>query len=1775
MFPGCAWLPQLRSAAGWLLLLLLLVRVPARLHAQSAPHLSIDLTPIGTVFVEWPVGDGLFQLQERPSLDAIEPWRAFHTVPEVASSVYQLELDPTNRTRFLRLQRVAQPEPGVVPSPEAVAPLPPVNALESFADSTRFLHSGPTAVQIGVAQGTISDQRASVLRGKVKKRDGAPLAGVHVRILNHPEFGFTYTRADGMFDLGVNGGPLYTVDFQSRGYCPAQRQVPAPLQDFRCLEDVILIAMDPISTPVTFGTNAPVQVAKSSMNTDKAGSRSATVLFPPGTCATLVMPDGTTQDCRGLTIRATEFTVGPNGPQAMPGPLPPTSAYTYAVELSGDEAVAAGISTIRFSQFVHVYVDNFLNMPTGALMPSAYYDRQRSAWVPQENGVVIKVLDVVGGLARVDVDGDGEPENSQALADAAFTTEELRQLAANYPLGKSLWRMPITHFTAMDFNCPTNPEEKGKPNTPGDHPHRKACNDCDPIGGNVEIAQQVFHETIPLVGAPMDLHYSSARVPGYRVDAQLDFPLTGGSLFAGLTGIRVDMEIAGRLSEFDYPAEPNQTGVFFWDGLDAYGRLVGETRRAYFALAYHYPQVYGGHWALKEGRVGTIGYGPPLFGNYGQFTSTIVHNEATEALRIQFDRLFTIPDHRKLGLGGWSLTPQHRYDPVGKILYRGDGSIEQSERFVNSVSGVPFDGRQIRRIAAASDGSFFLVGADGQILRMTSAGLLTSVSGNHPFSGNALPGTVIGFRGSFTQYDGWPAAQVYFSTGCYGIAVGPDDSIYYRTEFEILRVAPDGMLHVVLGKLGVRSFDEDGTSARNSYLSGDGEGGLAVGPDGTVYFSDTWDLAGRRFDFLRKVAPDGRLYTLAGKGGRRGSEQGIFPNQPVGHGDPAINLRTDRILAVGVGPDGSVYFSDGGYTLNRITPGGILDMVLYGRPLEGSSDGQPAVGRENPAQGNANIPAVKDFKIGADGTVYIAASVSPSFLWKIDAAGNLQRLAGKRNAGYRFGSNPTEMNIGDLYDFAVDSAGGISMVTRQLGGVGNLSIQRIGPAFPGFDAPELQVASRDGGELYVFNGNGIHLRTLNTLTGTTNWLFHYDSNNLVTHIRDRDGLLTQIERTATGSPTAIVGPYGQRTVLTLDGNGFLASVVNPANEAVQLASDSKGLLQSLTTPRGNTERLAYDTLGRVVQAVDAAGNTRLWTRTGRTDSFTVNDQAPSGSVKEVKLDLLSNGDTQVARKFEDGTTNTEIYSSLGDRLLTDSDGSVTTSKNAFDPRFPAQTRVPGSLSIALPGGLTANASISRSVTLADSANPLSISNATTVATVNGSAYTSLYSASNRTEVVTTPEGGQSISILDEQGREIHNEFGGYSSTETIYDSVGRIAAVIDHLSIGPRRTDFAYDSLGRLARIVDPLGRTNSITYDPAGRPTNSVAPDGGVVSISYDAESNVTSVTPPGRPAHQFTYDALGLLTKYTPPAVGAGDDSVRYHYDAELRPTRVNLPDGQAILIAWETNSQLKQLDLGNGPSLQFKYNSTSGLLTNIMSSNGNGLSFGYQGSLVTHTTWSGAVTGNVAVQYNADFRPILQTVNGVSPINYVYDRDGLLVKAGELTLTRDPNSGAVVSTKLGVIIDKRQFNESGLLTNYTASVNGTNLWTYSLAYDALDRIIDKVELLNNTSRSFRYVYDIVGRLSQVLENGAVTAAYTYDANGNRLSRNSEIGSYDVQDRLIHYDGATYTYSPNGSRLTKTSGAKRTTYNYDLQGALASVSLPVGANIDYSMDPVGRRIG
>ncbi|MBI3304242.1 MAG: right-handed parallel beta-helix repeat-containing protein [Deltaproteobacteria bacterium] len=335
------------------------------------------------------------------------------------------------------------------PDPATVAPPVDQSVATSLATATAFLYTGSNPIQTGVDPGTIDARRVAVLRGTVLDKSNTPLPGVTITILNHPEFGQTLSRADGMFDLAVNGGGLLTVNYAKAGLLSAQRQVQVPWNDYAWLPEVVLIPYDAHSTLIDL-TAPTFQVARGSVITDARGTRQASVLFASGTQATMHLPDGSTQPLTTLHVRATEHSVGANGPAAVTAEEPATVAYPYGVDFSADEAVAANALSVDFSQPVILYVENFIGFPVGGGVPLGGYDQQQGLWVPHPNGRVVQVMSVTNGQASLDITGSGQATSPVDLAALGITDAELQVVGRLYVAGQKLWRVAIPHFTYWD-----------------------------------------------------------------------------------------------------------------------------------------------------------------------------------------------------------------------------------------------------------------------------------------------------------------------------------------------------------------------------------------------------------------------------------------------------------------------------------------------------------------------------------------------------------------------------------------------------------------------------------------------------------------------------------------------------------------------------------------------------------------------------------------------------------------------------------------------------------------------------------------------------------------------------------------------------------------------------------------------------------------------------------------------------------------------------------------------------------------------------------------------------------------------------------------------------------------------------------------------------------------------------------------------------------------------------------------------------------------------------
>ena len=253
--------------------------------------------------------------------------------------------------------------------------------------------------------------------------------------------------------------------------------------------------------------------------------------------------------------------------------------------------------------------------------------------------------------------------------------------------------------------------------------------------------------------------------------------------------------------------------------------------------------------------------------------------------------------------------------------------------------------------------------------------------------------------------------------------------------------------------------------------------------------------------------------------------------------------------------------------------------------------------------------------------------------------------------------------------------------------------------------------------------------------------------------------------------------------------------------------------------------------------------------------------------------------------------------------------------------------------------------------------------------------------------------------------------------------------------------------------------------------------------------------------------------------------------------------------------------------------------GQLRHIISPENDTLSYTYDGSLPTSVSWKGTVNGQVSVTYDSDFRVTSQSVNEGNAVSFTYDNDGLLIGAGDLSVSRNVQNGLLSGTSLGNVTTNYSYNAFGEVPGFNAKYNGNDLFDTSYELDEIGRISQLTEIVLGDTNIFDYHYDVAGRLVQVNRNDTTISVYTYDDNGNRISHTTSdvtvFGTYNDQDRMLSYGDISYGYSANGSLKYKAVDGDTTWYKYDNFGNLVAVLLPNNTFIEYIIDGKNRRIG
>lgn len=1621
----------------------------------------------------------------------------------------------------------------IPPHPGTVAPPLDESEVTVIGPSTEFLYTGDNPIQTGVAPGTIDLARVAVLRGLVTERAGSRLSGVTVSILDHPEYGQTLTRYDGEFDLVTNGGGMFTVNYEKDGYLPVQRDIGTSWQSYGWLPDIVMIPLDPKVTEIDLTNSVPIQLVIGSSESDVDGNRTAVLMIPAGTTAEMLMPDDSLVPISTLNIRATEYTVGDNGPESMPGELPPSSGYTYAVELSVDEAIAAGAVEVQFSQTLPFYLDNFSGFPVGGIVPTGSYDRQTGKWVASENGRVVEVVAITSGLALLDVDGDGVADSGTALSDLGISDAERKALAGLYSPGQSLWRVPIIHFSPWDCNWPVLPPVDAD-FPPAERYQPKPNKPCGEPGGSViDCHNQTLREKVRLVGTPFSLNFWSTR-PGSR---SLPIPISSSNslMLSVLSRIELQVDVAGRKFLYGFEARRNQEYRFNWDGLDSNGRTVQGQSPVNVVVENIFPGTYQRSPELVQAFARTSARGPILIGGSRR-------DNVTAVFRTTWSSLLGGLDLRKThALGGWTLDVHHFYDPVGKTLYLGNGTKRGTDdvfaaRVIDTVAGtgthlgggdeIPATEAildTVTDIEVAPDGSIYIA----QLTRIRK----------------------IGLDGVITTIEAGALSNVG------GIDLGPDGSLYIADtgNNRVQKVSADGSISTVAGD-GNNFFipGPDGVLATETQVTSPKD--VVVAPDGGFYISER-DTGCR----IRRVDPSGIIETFAGDPDNCNES---------GDGGPATLAGLSQPTKMALDADGFLYITTtepGRDHIRVISPGGTIETVV-GRATGVSSrdDGEPA--SEAYFQ-NATIYSVA---VDIHNELYFGVSAS---VRRVRADGLLGTLSGTGILGLMGDGEDgpaRAANLGRVFAVTSGPQGDAYIAEKPVGQSPSFVVRQIRSQVPGYSATDLAIASEDGSQLYIFSDAGRHLSTHYSLTGAVLFSFSYDDEGRLIEVVDGDGNSTVIDRDIDGKATAIVASGGQTTNLVINPEDYLQSITNPAGEETSMTYDSNGLLTTFKDPKGITSTMTYDDDDLLVMDDDGSGNIQTFSREQGPASYRVTRTTAMGKVSTYFMDYLGNGSIRSTVTNSDGDV-LEVYDTVnGTSITTQSDGTTITQTHGPDPRFGMQSPVLESLTVTTPSLKSNRVTQSRTVTMTDPLNPFSLKTQQDMITFNGRVYTDDYDALTRTLTKTSPEGHQVVSVIDMLGRVTSTTPApGLDPELFTFDLLGRL----QQSSQGIQSLDYDYDTKNRVISVTDAAGNATLYEYDDADRVTKMTKAGGQILNYTYDANGNRTDLEMPSTDSHAIAYARRGLRTGYTPP----GNAPYLRTYDADRDLVSRTLPGGRVLSNTFDSNRRWTGMNYPEA-SVVFGYDETRGRMSSISRAPtsigvAQDIAYLYDGPLVTKSTWTSAANGTY--QYGWDSNFLFRNFNlksGFDTVNSFvsWNADGQQIGFGPYTLARGGPGGSLSQVSDANLSHDLQYDSLGRLQARDVVVNANPVYANVLTFNDIGKISEKDETVDGVNHVYVYTYDASGRLTRVTRDATQVELYTYDENDNRLSTLMASSTYDAQDRLTLHAGVSQNFNADGFLTARGTEI----YDYSTRGELIKAVIPGSGEITYSYDGLGRRV-
>jgi RHS repeat-associated protein len=640
----------------------------------------------------------------------------------------------------------------------------------------------------------------------------------------------------------------------------------------------------------------------------------------------------------------------------------------------------------------------------------------------------------------------------------------------------------------------------------------------------------------------------------------------------------------------------------------------------------------------------------------------------------------------------------------------------------------------------------------------------------------------------------------------------------------------------------------------------------------------------------------------------------------------------------------------------------------------------------------------------------------------------------------------------------------------------------------------------------------------------------YDTSGRVTSSTDELGHTTSWTYNASSQVLTVANGLGNTTTNTYDARGNLLSVTDALNHTTTYTYDNANRLTSVADAIGGVTSYAYDANGNRTSVTNARGKTTsyVYDELNRLTSIT-----------------------------DPNSRTTYFYYDAASRLIKRKDARSLVTKYFYDA---------GSRLIRVEHWNSSETTLADQVTYQYDA----VGNRTQMVDPTGTTSYS-YDALNRPTSITFP-GNKTVSYsYNNVGDRSRITYPDSKYVDYTYDAADNLSTVTDWLG---KQTSYTYDNAGRLVQATLPssTGLTTLYNYDNANRLTavrngRIAAVPNAMLVAAFDFTSSATWTPPTGM------TEAFDIASKAVP---NAGGISIEGAYALQASAGASGSKTATASGDADYGVADLLALRPASGSSISFRSASSAAV-------DGSGsLSI----SKPAGTSQNDVLVASISVRPTSvpitppsGWTLVSRYDNSGSPTGYLatYIKVAGASEPASYTWTLGCCSGTGsaggiqaftgVDTSNAIVKEAGQTTASGL-SHAAPSIDTSQGYTplYEFAY-TVNAVGNRTQVVDSTGTT-TYGYDNLYRLTSVTYPGPTTDNYTYDAVGNRATKNSTTYSYDNADQMTAAGGVNYTYDANGNQ----TGRGSDTFSWDYENRLTSATVS-GTQTTYTYNGDGLR--